>query len=42
MTEAAQRKVAIVDDDFGVRDLLQFLLEIIGHQVETFASQPSF
>jgi FixJ family two-component response regulator len=42
MTEAAQRKVAIVDDDSGVRDSLQFLLEIIGHQVETFASAAEF
>jgi two-component system response regulator FixJ len=37
MTEVQQRRVAIVDDDQDVRDSFQFLLEIIGHPVETFA-----
>ena len=34
--------VAIVDDDAAVRDLLRFLLEIIGYSVETFASAAEF
>ena len=38
MTEIEQRRVAIVDDDQAVRYSLQFLLEIIGHPVETFGS----
>jgi FixJ family two-component response regulator len=42
MTEIGQRKVAIVDDDAAVRDSLQFLLEIIGHPVATFASADEF
>jgi two-component system, LuxR family, response regulator FixJ len=36
-------KVAVVDDDHGVRDSLRFLLDIIGrHPVETFASASEF
>lgn len=42
MTETGQRKVAIVDDDAAVRDLLRFLLETIGHPVGTFASGAEF
>ena len=42
MTEAEQRTVAIVDDDHAVRDSLRFLLEVIGHPVETFASAAEF
>ncbi len=42
MTEIEQRKVAIVDDDTAVRDSLRFLLEVIGHTVETFASAAEF
>jgi hypothetical protein len=42
MTEVAQRWVAIVDDDLAVRDSLRFLLEIIGHPVETYASAAEF
>src|SRR3981081_163950 len=42
MTEIEERKVAIVDDDVGVRDSLRFLLETIGHPVETFASGAEF
>ena len=42
MTEVEQRRVAIVDDDRAVRDSLRFLLEIIGHPVETFASAAEF
>ena len=42
MAKIGQRQVAIVDDDQAVRDLLRFLLEIIGHPVETFASAAEF
>jgi FixJ family two-component response regulator len=42
MTEIGQRRVAIVDDDLAVRESLRFLLEIIGHPVETFASAAEF
>ncbi len=42
MTEIGQGRVAIVDDDLAVRDSLRFLLEIIGHPVETFASAAEF
>ena len=34
--------VAIVDDDHAVRESLQFLLETVGHPVETFASAAEF
>jgi FixJ family two-component response regulator len=42
MAGSKQRKVAIVDDDDAVRDSLQFLLEIVGHPVVTFASAAEF
>ena len=42
MTEAERRTVAIVDDDYAVRDSLRFLLEVIGYAVETFASAAEF
>ena len=42
MTGIERRKVAIVDDDAAVRDSLRFLLETIGHSVETFASGAEF
>jgi FixJ family two-component response regulator len=42
MAGIEQRKVAIVDDDAAVRDSLRFLLETIGHSVETFASGGEF
>jgi two-component system, LuxR family, response regulator FixJ len=42
MTKVEQQKVAIVDDDVAVRDSLRFLLEVIGHPVETFASGAEF
>ena len=42
MVEVNQRTVAIVDDDDAVRDSLRFLLEVIGHPVETFASAAEF
>jgi two-component system, LuxR family, response regulator FixJ len=34
--------VAIADDDDGVRDSLQFLLEAAGHKVEAFAAAADF
>jgi CheY-like chemotaxis protein len=37
-----QRHIAIVDDDEAVRDSLRFLLEVIGHPVQTFASAAGF
>ena len=42
VTEAVRSKVAIVDDDQAVHDSLQFLLEVMGHPVETFASAAEF
>ncbi len=42
MAKIEKRRVAIVDDDQAVRDSLQFLLEIVGHPVETFASAAEF
>jgi two-component system, LuxR family, response regulator FixJ len=42
VTEARRKRVAIVEDDDGVRDSLQFLLEIAGHVVEAFASAATF
>ena len=42
MTETEQRTVTVVDDDHAVRESLRFLLEVIGHPVETFASAAEF
>jgi two-component system, LuxR family, response regulator FixJ len=42
MTEAKRRTVAIVDDNHAVLDSLQFLLEVVGHTVEIFASGAEF
>ena len=42
MTGAELRRVAIVDDDDGVRGSLRFLLEVVGHTVEAFASAAEF
>ena len=42
IVKADHRTVAIVDDDAAVRDSLRFLLEVIGHPVQTFASAAEF
>ena len=42
MTNADLRMVAIVDDDYAVRDSLKFLLEIAGYTVAAFASAADF
>jgi len=42
MTEAERRTVAIVDDDYAVRDSLHFLLEVMRQPVETFGSAAEF
>jgi two-component system, LuxR family, response regulator FixJ len=42
MAEVDHPTVAIVDDDAAVRDSLRFLLEVIGHPVDTFASAAEF
>jgi two-component system, LuxR family, response regulator FixJ len=42
MTKAERRTVAIVDDDYAVRDSLHFLLEVMKQPVETFASAAEF
>jgi two-component system response regulator FixJ len=42
MSKADRGKVAIVDDDAGIRDSLQLLLEILGHPTETFESAAAF
>lgn len=35
-------KIAVVDDDQAVCDSLQFLLQVMGHSVETFQSANAF
>ena len=42
MTDVRRCKIAIVDDDHAVRESLRFLLEVMGHSVETFASAAEF
>jgi two-component system, LuxR family, response regulator FixJ len=42
MSAIERRTIGIVDDDQAVRDSLRFLLEVIGHSVETFASAAEF
>src|ERR1700730_10659676 len=42
MAEVNNRTVAILDDDNAIRDSLQFMLEVVGHPVETFASVAEF
>jgi two-component system, LuxR family, response regulator FixJ len=42
MTEVECRTVAVVDDDLAVRDSLRYLLEVIGYDVEIFASAAEF
>jgi FixJ family two-component response regulator len=42
MSEPTPDTVAIVDDDEAVRHSLRFLLEVVGYQVETFASAAAF
>jgi two-component system, LuxR family, response regulator FixJ len=42
MSDDEPHKVAVIDDDHGVRESPQFLLEIAGHVVEAFASATDF
>jgi two-component system, LuxR family, response regulator FixJ len=42
VTETERRRVAMVDDDYAVRDSIRLLLEVVGHCVETFASPADF
>ena len=42
MSEIEQPAVGIVGDDQAVRGSLRFLLEVVGHRVETFASAGEF
>ncbi len=42
MSEATQQSIIVVDDDSAVRDSLRFLLEVVGHSVETFDSAAGF
>jgi len=42
VSEAPQRKVAIVDDDAAVRDSLRLLLEVMGYAVVAFESAAVF
>jgi len=42
MSDLKHRKVAVVDDDHAVLDSLQFLLGVVGHPVQTFASAAEF
>lgn len=36
------RMIAVVDDDYAVRDSLEFLLRVIGYPVQAFASAADF
>lgn len=42
MVEPERRIVAVVDDDPNVRSSLSFLLEVVGHPVQAFASAAEF
>ena len=42
MSDINQRAIGVVDDDQAVRDSFRFLLEVVGHPVETFASAAEF
>src|SRR5262245_4342489 len=42
LAEVERRKVAVVDDDYAVRESLQYLLEVLGHAVEAFESAAKF
>jgi FixJ family two-component response regulator len=42
MADPKRRTVAIVDDDHAVRDALGFLLTVVGHEIEMFASAAEF
>lgn len=42
MTEPRRSIVAVVDNDDAVRHSLRFLIELIGHEVEVFASAADF
>ena len=42
MAGAERDTVAVVDDDDAVRQSLRFLLDVLGHKVETFASAAEF
>lgn len=42
MSSAKQQKIAVVDDDYAVRDSLGYLLEVMGYAVETFGSATEF
>jgi two-component system response regulator FixJ len=42
MHEANRGKITVVGDDHAVRDSLRFMLEVVGHTVETFASAAEF
>lgn len=42
LPEVEQIKIGVVEDDHGVRESLQFLLEVAGHVVETFESAVDF
>ena len=42
MAEAKPDTIAVVDDDRAVRDSLRFLLETVGHKVETFVGATDF
>ena len=42
MTNEEQKSVAIVDDDHAVLDSLRFLLEVVGHPIQTFTSATEF
>jgi len=42
MSQNRDRSVAIVDDDPGVLESLKFLLEVVGYDVDTYASACAF
>jgi two-component system, LuxR family, response regulator FixJ len=42
MSEPKHQKIAIVDDDYAVRDSLRVLLEVMGYLVEAFESAAAY
>ncbi len=40
--DSRNKKIAVVDDDAGIRQSLERLLNLVGYSVRTFASGPEF
>lgn len=42
MASADTRMIAVIDDDYAVRDSFEFLLRVVGYPVQAFASAADF